>query len=70
MRLADGLDRSHRSSVAQIRCSVSAEALAVQLIGKKVLPEDVEVGNEKSDLLERVFAKKVEIRVAGGVARE
>ena len=64
LRFADGLDRSHRSSIEQIDCQILDNQLIVKIQTRELVPEDICTGNEKSDLLEEVFKRKVVIRQA------
>jgi len=65
LRLADGLDRSHKSCVTQLLCKVSQDEILINVRSGKQLQEDMATGKEKSDLLERVFGRKVKIIPVG-----
>jgi exopolyphosphatase/guanosine-5'-triphosphate,3'-diphosphate pyrophosphatase len=68
LRFADGLDRTHQSSIEQIDCQVLEKQLIVKIKSGKFVSEDIRTANEKSDLLEEVFSRKVVIRQASNPA--
>jgi putative phosphoesterase len=62
LRLADGLDRSHRDVVKNIVCRDGKEQVTLRLtVQGMALPERL-YGRKKADLFEKVFGKKVVIR--------
>ena len=61
LRFADGLDRSHRSSAGELSCAALPRSIIVRVGSGNVLDEDLKVGREKADLLEKVFKRQVRI---------
>ena len=61
LRLADGLDRNHRSSVKSITCSITPEEVVIGVSPRKALAGDLRTGQEKSDLLRKIVRRKVRI---------
>jgi exopolyphosphatase/guanosine-5'-triphosphate,3'-diphosphate pyrophosphatase len=61
LRLADGLDRSHCSLVSDLTCRISDDKITI--LCKVTLPAEDELASarEKSDLLRKVYKKKVDI---------
>ncbi|MBF0521769.1 MAG: HD domain-containing protein [Candidatus Omnitrophica bacterium] len=66
LRLADGLDRTHQSSVEDVICKTSSKQILVQLKGKRLVPEDITIGRRKADLLKDAFKKIVRITFTTG----
>lgn len=62
LRLADGLDRRRNGQVRQLNCRFADGALRVDLDGEGDLSVEVYGGQEKGDLFERAFGKRVELR--------
>lgn len=62
LRLADGLDRTHRGLVKDIECKFSDGKVYVQCASRFPAREEEESSREKADLLERVFKRKLIIR--------
>ena len=61
LRFADGLDRSHRSNVKEVVCSISPHQIAVRIKQSGTGQDDVEGGKMKADLLRRVYGKRIRI---------
>lgn len=61
LRLADGLDRSHLSVVKDIKVDNFAQKIVVHVRASQFSPVDKAAGEEKADLFEQVFNKKVNI---------
>ncbi|HPN88280.1 MAG TPA: HD domain-containing protein [Candidatus Omnitrophota bacterium] len=61
LRIADGLDRMHQSSVENILCKNTSKQIILRLIGKNIIEEDINIAREKADLLKIVFKKPVKI---------
>lgn len=61
LRIADGLDRMHQSSVENVSCKHSSGQITLRALGKNILTEDINIGREKADLLKIVFKKPVKI---------
>ena len=59
LRLADGLDRNHRSSVKSVTCSITPEEVVIRVSPRKALAGDLRTGMEKSDLLRKIVKRKV-----------
>lgn len=69
LRFADGLDRSHQSSIERIDCQVLEKQLMLKFKTRKFFLEDVRTAKDKSDLLEKVFNRTVVIRRASNPPR-
>ncbi len=61
LRMADGLDRSHLSSVENLSCEIFPEKLILKIQSKSFLPEDQAFGKKKADLFEEVWKRDVVI---------
>jgi len=61
LRLADGLDRSHRSVIRKVRCRVSDHAITVACEAGDPADEEIVAARKKADLLERVFDRHCRI---------
>ena len=61
LRLADGLDRSHQSLVSEIKCQVGENEIAIVCTVRQPAPEEMTAAQEKSDLLQKIYKKKIEI---------
>ncbi|MBF0531729.1 MAG: HD domain-containing protein [Candidatus Omnitrophica bacterium] len=70
LRLADGLDRTHLSSVEQIVCGVTAKRIDLEIKGKRVAQIDVKIGKEKSDMLKVVFQKNLRFSAPSGLTHQ
>ncbi len=62
LRLADGLDRSHRNLVQNINCSLIADRLELTCSSKEPLEGEYSAANLKADLFMQVFGKKLVLR--------
>lgn len=58
LRVADGLDRSHRDAVRSIRCEMQAGAVLVMLKGSD-LSDEIWAAEKKRDLFEQVFQMRI-----------
>lgn len=61
LRMADGLDRRHISSVKDLTCSVFEKKVMVRLEPEDVPPLDKLTGKKKADLFEILFKRDVVI---------
>ena len=61
LRLADGLDRSHRSAIDRLHCEIFPKQLLLRISTKYLPLEDIETAREKSDLITKVFKRKLRI---------
>lgn len=59
LRLADGLDRTHRRLVRDIACNFSDGKIMVQCVCRVPAHQEEEYGREKGALLEKVFKRKL-----------
>jgi exopolyphosphatase/guanosine-5'-triphosphate,3'-diphosphate pyrophosphatase len=64
LRVADGLDRSHRSLVTAVRCTPTPGRLAISCGGVDARSEEIAFAREKSDMLAEALGRQVRI-VAG-----
>lgn len=65
LRLADGMDRSHRSSVREVHCGVWGDRLFVQVSGGPEIEGDILGGDRKRGLFEQAYGVKVVVRRTG-----
>lgn len=66
LRIADGLDATHRALVKEIRCLVSEQQLKVDVVCPEPIDEEIESVREKADFFKEFFGKDVAIsRVSG-----
>ncbi len=61
LRIADGLDRSHRSLVKDIQCRIEGECVRVYCTAQSEPVEEIAAALKKSDLFVRTFGKNVKI---------
>jgi exopolyphosphatase/guanosine-5'-triphosphate,3'-diphosphate pyrophosphatase len=63
LRLADGLDSSHQNLVSEIKCRVAEKEMTIVCTADagQPPPEEMTVAQEKSDLLQKIYKKKIEI---------
>ncbi len=64
LRVADALDRSHRSLVHDLACLVTPESIVVRYRSDQPCPFEEAKARDKADLLEEVFGRRVEIEWA------
>lgn len=64
LRVADALDRTHRSLVRDLACRVSPDAIVVRYRSDQPCPFEEAKARDKADLLEEVFGRRVEIEWA------
>jgi len=62
LRIADGLDRSHRNLVEKTICSLSKNRILLICQSKEPLEEEFKAADEKSDLFKQIFGKKPVLR--------
>lgn len=63
LRIADGLDRSHRSAVYRIVCTISETQLVLRLATVGPVSVELSVLPEKTRLFEDVYGRRVEVLV-------
>jgi exopolyphosphatase/pppGpp-phosphohydrolase len=62
LRIADGLDRTHRSIVKDISCRYSTKKIIIQCASRLPALEEEKSARNKGDLLEKVYQRKLVIR--------
>ena len=62
LRLADGMDRSHLSSVKELQCRMEDDQLFVEVKGNLEVGLDIMAGNRKRDLFEQIYGVKVVVK--------
>jgi len=65
LRVADGLDRGHINSVEDLKCAVYPQQVTITVKGVSFSDQEKRTGEEKADLFEKVFRRKVLIRAGG-----
>jgi exopolyphosphatase/guanosine-5'-triphosphate,3'-diphosphate pyrophosphatase len=69
LRIADGLDRSHRQIVTGISCRVRARKIELEAGARADCEPELDAARKKADLFERVFDRSVALRaVPAGLA--
>ncbi len=59
LRIADGLDRRHVSSVEDLSCEISPDTVIVRIKSKNFSDMEQSTAKEKADLFEQVFQKSL-----------
>ncbi len=64
LRIADGLDRSHRGAVRDVKCTLTRARMSVRVRRSRPVRLDLEMwgASRKADMFEEVFARKVEFQ--------
>jgi exopolyphosphatase/guanosine-5'-triphosphate,3'-diphosphate pyrophosphatase len=69
LRIADGLDRSHRQIVTGVSCRVRARKIELEAGARADCEPELDAARKKADLFERVFDRSVALRaVPAGLA--
>jgi len=63
LRVADGLDRSHRSRIQTARCEPSKRSIAILCEANEPADEEEEAAKKKADLLESIWGRNCEIKI-------
>ncbi|MFQ3548835.1 MAG: HD domain-containing protein [Armatimonadota bacterium] len=63
LRIADGLDRTHRNMVRIHSCNVSSDAVIINIICRGDCSYELEAALKKADLFEQVFNLKVKFKL-------
>ncbi len=62
LRVADGLDRTHRGLVQDIHCTFSHKKIVIQCALAAPFPDEEAAAKAKSDLLQKVFDRKLVLK--------
>ena len=62
LRIADGLDRSHRQIVARVACRVRARRIELEASARMDCEPELDAARRKAGLFERVFDRDVSLR--------
>jgi exopolyphosphatase/guanosine-5'-triphosphate,3'-diphosphate pyrophosphatase len=62
LRIADGLDRSHRQIVTSVACRVKARRLELEASARADCEPELDAARKKANLFERVFDRDVRLR--------
>jgi CHAD domain-containing protein len=62
LRLADGLDYSHRASVQHVQCTLQPGRIAIACLVSGPAEADVARGRKKSDLARAAFSREIDIQ--------
>jgi exopolyphosphatase/guanosine-5'-triphosphate,3'-diphosphate pyrophosphatase len=62
LRIADGLDRSHRQVVASASCRVRSRKIELEVSARADCEPELDAARKKADLFERVFDRGVALR--------
>jgi len=63
LRLADGLDRTHRGKIRDVHCKVKKQRIEVICASAFPATEEQKGGVEKADLLSLVFDREISIKI-------
>ena len=63
LRIADGLDRTHRSAVRDLACRVDGDALVIQIAPALNPDAEAVAALKKADLFKKVFGRDVRVEV-------
>jgi exopolyphosphatase/guanosine-5'-triphosphate,3'-diphosphate pyrophosphatase len=63
LRIADGLDRTHTNAVSDLRCIVTKREVVIKCSVSHPAPEEKKNAYIKADLLEKVYKRKITIRM-------
>jgi exopolyphosphatase/guanosine-5'-triphosphate,3'-diphosphate pyrophosphatase len=63
LRLADGLDRSHRSKIRDLHCKIKKSRIEILCATRNSALEEQKGGVEKADLLSLVFDREILIKL-------
>jgi exopolyphosphatase/guanosine-5'-triphosphate,3'-diphosphate pyrophosphatase len=66
VRIAEGLDHSHRERISSVRATFQRGAVALQLVAKGDASEDIRDAGRSSELFEREFNTRLYFRPATG----
>jgi len=66
IRIADGLDRTHRRAVEDVDCRVEADGVLFRLRLSLPASEDIAAAVKKSKLFEEVFGRRVKFEAVTG----
>ena len=62
LRIADGLDRSHRQIIAGLTCRVRSRRLELEVSARADCEAELDAARKKADLFERTFDRTVQLR--------
>jgi exopolyphosphatase/pppGpp-phosphohydrolase len=63
LRVADGLDRTHENVVGDLTCKVTKDKIILTAEVKAPADEERREARKKGDLLEKIYARKLDIRL-------
>jgi len=63
LRIADGLDRTHTNAVSDLRCIVTKREVIIKCTVSHPAPEEEKNAYIKADLFEKVYKRKIKIRM-------
>ena len=64
LRVADALDREHRSKVGDLRVKLEDGVIALELVAEDDVALETWSVGRKAELLESMAGRKIEVRVA------
>ncbi len=63
LRIADALDRTHTKAVSNLQCVIVKNRVLIKCVISHPASEEEKYGYKKADLFEKVYKKKVEVRM-------
>jgi exopolyphosphatase/guanosine-5'-triphosphate,3'-diphosphate pyrophosphatase len=63
LRLADGLDRTHRGKIKDLACKLKKSSISLSCASAFPSIEELHGGIEKSDLLSLIFDREIKIKI-------
>lgn len=70
LRIADGLDRSHRQLVTSVACSVRSRKVVFEVTARGDCEAELDGAAKKADLFERVFNRRAVLRAVSAQREE
>ena len=63
LRIADGLDRTHSKVVSDLHCIITKKQILIKCTVPRPAPEEEKSAHLKADLFEKIYKRKVVIRM-------
>ncbi|HMF09458.1 MAG TPA: Ppx/GppA phosphatase family protein [Thermoanaerobaculia bacterium] len=70
VRIADGLDRSHRQLVTEVSCRVRSRRIELDAVARGDCEAELDAARRKADLFEKIFHRRVVLRAVPAAREE
>jgi exopolyphosphatase/guanosine-5'-triphosphate,3'-diphosphate pyrophosphatase len=70
LRIADGLDRSHRQLVTSVSCRLRSRRVELEAVARGDCEAELDAARRKADLFERVFDRRALFRAIPAAREE